>query len=106
MNLRHRQTADDNNITINEWLTLPDDQRQVLSWMQKRPACSFGAIVTFLQQSEESVRGLLDDLLQQGFIKPIAVGGETRYQVHLTSMRHQRHQKTSPSLFDALIDED
>lgn len=106
MNSSARQTTDSNDITINDLLTLPEEKRRVLNWMQTRTACSFGAIVTYLQQSEDTVRSLLEELQQQGFVKPIAIGNETQYQVHLTSMRRRRHQKDGSSVFDILIDDD
>lgn len=74
--------------------------------MQRQTACSFTTIVSFLNQSEDGVRSLLQELQQEGFVEAIASGGEIKYQVRLTSMRHQRHQHTRPSLFDLLIDDE
>jgi|GEM_PF-2532689 len=106
----HQATAAENS-TINDFLDLPEDRRRVLRWMQGQTSHSFGAIVAFLQQSDEAVRGLLDELQQQGFVKAIATAdGEPQYQVHFTSMRRQRHQQShstnSASILDALIEDD
>ncbi|NEQ42069.1 MAG: hypothetical protein F6K00_00320 [Leptolyngbya sp. SIOISBB] len=74
--------------------------------MQGRSAHSFSAIVGFLKQSEEQVRQLLDELQEQGFVKSITAEGEPQYQTHMTSMRRQRHQQDTSSIFDVLIDDD
>ncbi len=92
--------------TINDFLGLPEDKQQVLRWMQGQSANSFSAIVGFLQQSEDQVRQLLNELQEQGFVRAIATEGETQYQVHFTSMRRQRHQHDTSSIFDVLIDDD
>jgi hypothetical protein len=106
MNPTARQPDDGHQITIHELLNLPDDERHVLNWMQRQTTCSFGAIVTFLQQSEDKANRLLEALQRKGFVKAIATAGsEPQYQVYLTSMRHQRHRQDN-SIFDVLIDDD
>ena len=106
MNPRARRQADGKNKTIGDLLDLPEDKRRVLSWMQGQSMSSFDAIVNFLQQSDDVVRRLLDELQQQGFVREIATDDGLQYQVRFTSMRRQRHQRESKSIFDALIDDD
>lgn len=106
MDPRTRRTNDDQHTTITDFLDLPEDKQQVLRWMQGRSANSFSAIVSFLQQSEEQVRQLLDELQEKGFVKAITTDGEPQYQIQLTSMRRQRHQQDTSSIFDVLIEDD
>lgn len=107
MNPVARQPDDGNEITIHELLNLPEDERYVLNWMQRQTTCSFGAVMAFLQQSEDTTNRLLETLQRKGFVRAIATAGsEPQYQVYLSSMRHQRHRRDNSSLFDVLIDDD
>ena len=106
MDPRTRRAHNDQHTTITDVLDLPKDKQRLLRWMQGRSAHSFSAIVGFLQQSEEQVRQLLDELQEQGFVKAITTEDEPQYQTHITSMRRQRHQQDTSSIFDVLIDDD
>lgn len=106
MDSRTRRVDDSQRTTINDFLDLPEDKQRLLRWMQGQSAKSFGAIVSFLQQSEDQVRQLLNELQEQGFVRVTATDDEPHYQAHFTSMRQQRHQPDSGSIFDVLIDDD
>jgi predicted ArsR family transcriptional regulator len=99
------QVTHEAGFTIHEFLNLPDDERHILTWMQRQKVCSLGAIVKFLGQTEEQVRGFLQELQRQGFIEEIATHPECLYQVNLISMRHQRFKRERPSIFDQLFEE-
>lgn len=99
-----RNITEDGNLTIHDFLNLPEDKRRVLIWMQRQTPCSLQALVNFLDQSEDQVSCLLDELQQQGFVRMIVIGQETLYEVHITSMRYQRHRRHTKSVFDALMD--
>ncbi|MEM9002982.1 MAG: hypothetical protein AAGE59_05565 [Cyanobacteria bacterium P01_F01_bin.86] len=105
MNQQARQhTTEDGDLTIHDFLSLPEDKRRVLSWMQRQTPCSLQAIVNFLGQSEDQASCLLNELQQQGFVQMIAIGKETLYEVRLSSMRYQRRRRQTQSVFDALMD--
>lgn len=107
MNQRDSQPAtDDGDFTIHDLLSLPEEKRRVLNWMQRQTICSLPALTQFLEKPEDQAQKLLRELEQQGLVQAIAVGQETLYQVHLHSMRHKRHQRYGGSVFDAIIDED
>ena len=92
-------------LTVYDLLALPQEQRQILSWIQRQTLCSLQMISDYLKQPEDYASQWLDDLCQKGFVDTIHTEEGILYQICLISMQRQRRQKTKFSLLDKLADE-
>jgi hypothetical protein len=74
-------------LTMADLLTLPDPLSGLLNWMLRASSVTLTEVITFLNQDEASVRAILADLLERGFIREIELRGATQYRVRLAPKR-------------------
>jgi len=74
-------------LSMADLLTLPEPQGGLLKWMIRQGQVSLAEVIAFLGQDEEQARGVLDDLCQAAFVRPIEIRGVTHYRVRLAPKR-------------------
>ncbi|MEM9002878.1 MAG: hypothetical protein AAGE59_05035 [Cyanobacteria bacterium P01_F01_bin.86] len=94
---------EDSTLSLYDLLSLPEDKRRVLAWIQKQTVCSLKTLIDCLDQTEEVVCRLLQELLQQGFIKTVTADQETLYQVCFASPQRRRAQPRIDNILDAIV---
>ena len=90
-------------VTLPDLLSLPEEKRRVLTWMQRQTQCSLKALIDFLGQTEEITGNLLHELQEQGLIQAIVTEPETLYQVRFGSARQRQLSTLTESILETLI---
>jgi hypothetical protein len=77
-------------LSMADILELPDDPRRLIVWLMHNPAADLPAVCEFLQTDEADTRRVLDDLVEQGFLRALLIGGVLTYRARIrsTSNRH------------------
>ncbi|MGF1525005.1 MAG: hypothetical protein ACFBSF_21980 [Leptolyngbyaceae cyanobacterium] len=91
-------------VTLPDLLSFPENQQRMLTWMHRQTQCSLKALIDFLDLTEETTHGLLQELQQQGLVQAITTEPETLYQVRFGSARQRRSGLLTESILDTLID--
>ena len=68
-------------------LALPDPLWQLINWMMRRGEVSLAEVVAYIGQNEGIARVMLEELVEQGFVREIEVRGEVRYRPQLAPRR-------------------
>ena len=68
-------------------LELPDTSRQLVNWLLRRGEASLTEVTAHSGQDERATRSTLAALIEQGFVREVAVEGEVRYQPQLAPRR-------------------
>jgi len=85
MSLAYEGDWDTSGLHIADVLTLADPARQLVNWIVRRGEVNVAEAAAHTGRHEDQIRGMLDDLAQQGFIDPIE--GNSRYRIHLAAKR-------------------
>jgi amino acid permease len=80
MTLTYEGEWDTTGLHLTDVLTLPNSSRQLINWMMRQGEISLTEAVTQIGQDEEVVRIMLEELVEQGFVRQMEVGGEARYR--------------------------
>ena len=88
-------------LSMADLLTLPEPQGGLLKWMIRQGQVSLADVGAFLGQDEEQARGVLADLCEKGFVRPIERRGATHYRVRLAP---KRGRALPANLWQALSD--
>ena len=88
-------------LSMADLLTLPEPQGGLLKWMIRQEQVSFADVVAFLGQDEEHARGVLAELCEKAFLRPIEMRGATHYRVRLAP---KRGRALPANLWQALSD--
>lgn len=88
-------------LSMADVLALPDDLRKLVNWMMKRKRdVTLSQVAEYSEQDEKATRHMLETLIEQGFVREIAVPDEeTRYRVRLA---WRKQQEIPLNLWDAL----
>jgi hypothetical protein len=74
-------------LSMSDVLLLPDPLDRLCNWMLRRKQVSMGDVAGFLEQDEQLARQSIEDLLDRGFIREVAIGEITYYRVRLAPTR-------------------
>jgi hypothetical protein len=66
-------------------LALPDDLRQLFTWMRRQGEVSRDDVVAHTGQDVDSAAGLLAALVAQGFVQEVEGAEGIRYRPHLSA---------------------
>jgi hypothetical protein len=101
MSLAYEGDWDTSGLHIADVLTLADPARQLVNWIVRRGEVNVAEVAAHTGRHEDQIRGMLDDLAQQGFIDPIE--GNSRYRIHLAAKRRGQIAKEIWQDLDAKI---
>ena len=87
MTLTYEGEWDATGLQMADVLTLPDPSRQLINWMMRQGEVSLAEAMVQIGQDEEVVRSMLEELVEQGFVRQMGVGSEPRYRVRLAPKR-------------------
>ncbi len=90
MTLTYEGEWDATGLHMADVLALPDSLRQIINWMMRRGEVSLAEVAAHVGQDEDAVRTLLGELVEQGFVQKMEVGGEVRYRPRLALRRGRR----------------
>ena len=88
-------------VTPADLLGLPPELRRLLNAVTRQGDMSPAEIASQLNTPPTQVGGLLDTLVDKGYLKAVEAGGETRYR---TSLGRKRAPKTPSHIWAALGD--
>ncbi len=71
-------------------LKLPDEKRILLSWILRQNRTTLSEIAHHLKQDQQTVKSLLQELINLNFIETTFQGQEIFYKVNMVSMRSSR----------------
>jgi hypothetical protein len=74
-------------LSMSDVLLLPDPLGRLCKWMLRQQRVSPGDVVEFLEQDEPLAQQSIEDLLDRGFIRQVAIGATTHYRVRLVPKR-------------------
>ena len=95
MTLTYEGKWDTTGLQMADVLALPDPLRQLINWMMRRGEVSLAEVVAHIGQmehesgekDEEVARTMLEELVEQGFVREIEVEGELRYRPQFAPRR-------------------
>jgi len=90
MTLAYEGEWDATGLHMADVLALPDSLRQLINWMMRRGEVSLAEVSAHVGQDEGVVRATLGELIVQGFVQEMEVGGEVRYRPRLAFRRGRR----------------
>lgn len=73
--------------TMSDLLFLPDAERSLMKWLLQQQSASLTEVATFLAQDESSTQVVLDQLMEQGFVRSAELNEQLRYQPCLASRK-------------------
>ena len=76
-------------LSMGDILALPDPLGRLCSWMLRQQQVSNGDVVGFLEGDEQRALECLQYLRTKGFIRDVAVAGNTCYRLHLAPTRRR-----------------
>jgi predicted ArsR family transcriptional regulator len=88
-------------VTPASLLALPPELRRLLNAVTRQGEMSLQEIASQLDTQPTQARGLLDTLVDKGYLRAVEAGGATRYK---TSLGHKRARKTPSHIWAALGD--
>lgn len=68
-------------------LDLPDDEREIITWMLREKSVDLAKMAVHLGQDEAQARATLDALVEKGYIREIDIKGQVEYRVRLKPKR-------------------
>jgi predicted ArsR family transcriptional regulator len=75
-------------LVMSDLFSLPDEQRNLLSWMMRRQApASLAEVAGFLGIDEPGAKAQLDAAIERGQVRQVEVDGRTAYRVRSGSTR-------------------
>ncbi len=74
-------------LTMGDILDLPDSLRNLVNWMMRQEQVTLSQVAAYVQQTEESAKGMLSTLLDKGFVRELEVQGKVQYRVRLAPKR-------------------
>lgn len=88
-------------LTMSDVLNMPDDQRQLFTWLLRQRTPGLTEVARFLGRDEAAAQAVLAGLVEQGLVREFEQRGTRRYQVRLAPKRG----RTMPAnLWQALDD--
>jgi hypothetical protein len=70
-------------LSMSDLLALPDPLDRLCTWMLRQRQVSLADVVEFLEGDEPLAQKSIEDLLDQGFVREVAMGETTSYRVRL-----------------------
>ncbi len=74
-------------LSMADVLALPDPLRRLMNWLIRAEEVGLHDVASRLDQTEDSARAILADLVERGFVRELTVRGEVRYRVRLSPTR-------------------
>ncbi len=74
-------------LTMSDVLALPAPERSLVSWIMRREQATLQDVVSQLGQDEGTARTTLGSLVEQGFLREIAIRGDVHYRARLAPKR-------------------
>ena len=74
-------------LSMADILDLPDDLRQLFTWMMHESEVSLQQVVAHTGQNEETTTAMLKTLVEKGFVREIDLKEEKRYRVRLAAKK-------------------
>ena len=68
-------------------LDLPDDEREIITWMLREKSVNLAKMAAHLGQDETQARATLAALVEKGYIREIDIKGQVEYRVRLKPKR-------------------
>jgi hypothetical protein len=68
-------------------LVLKDNDQQLLGWLLRRGEARLEDVATFTGQDPNVVRGMLGELVKDGYLRELQTDGHTSYRVHMARRR-------------------
>jgi predicted transcriptional regulator len=78
-------------LTMHMLLNLPEEKRLLISWLLRHNNSTLDQIVQYTQKDHQTVKSLLQDLINHNFIEAVPHAGGIHYQVKMVSMRRSRY---------------
>ena len=77
-------------LSIADILELPEEPRRLILWLMHNPAADLPAVCEFLQADEATTRRVLEDLIEQGFLRSLHIAGVPTYRARIRPTSSRR----------------
>jgi hypothetical protein len=74
-------------LSMADIISLPDGLRRLVNWMVRERQVEAESAAAFIGEDVDSVRALLADMIEQGYVTEFEMRGETYYRVRLAARR-------------------
>ena len=88
-------------LTMSDIFALPDSSCRLLSWMIRQGQVDVETVARFLEQDEKSAGLTLSNLVKAGYVREIALPGQTAFRVRLAQ---KQNRKGASNLWKAIED--
>ncbi len=84
-----RQEAENKGVgfSMADILTLPAQQRRILTWMMRLQECTLAEVAEYLGEDDQTTRRELNLLVAEGFVEEINIAGLVRYRTQVARKR-------------------
>ena len=77
-------------LSMSDVLVLPEPLDRLCKWMLRQQQVSMGDVVGFLEEDEPLAQRSIEDLLDRGFVREVAMGDTICYRVRLAPTRKRQ----------------
>ena len=74
-------------LSMTDIITLPDPLRRLVNWMVRERQVELEAAAEYLGQDVETLRSLLADMIEKGYVTQLEMRGKVFYRIRLAAKR-------------------